>query len=81
MTKEQIVKLAKESGFTDADEYGVWITDGFWTLELERFFHAAYAAGAAAERQRCADIADQHASIEGIAQRIAAEIRGNNVHR
>ena len=29
-----------------------------------------------AERQRCADIADAHASIEGIAQKIAAEIRG-----
>lgn len=29
-----------------------------------------------AEREACADIADQHASIEGIAQRIAAEIRG-----
>jgi hypothetical protein len=30
---------------------------------------------AAAEREACADICDQHASIEGIAQRCAAEIR------
>lgn len=30
----------------------------------------------ARERERCAKIADAHASIEGIAQRIAAEIRG-----
>jgi len=29
-----------------------------------------------AEREACADIADQHASVEGIAQRIAAQIRG-----
>ncbi len=29
----------------------------------------------AAERAACADICDQHASIEGIAQRCAAEIR------
>ena len=29
-----------------------------------------------AEREACAQIADDHASIEGIAQRIAAEIRG-----
>jgi hypothetical protein len=29
----------------------------------------------AAERAACADICDQHASIEGIAQQCAAEIR------
>jgi hypothetical protein len=33
---------------------------------------------AAAERAACADICDQHASIEGIAQRCAAEIRARN---
>ncbi len=33
------------------------------------------AALLAAERAACADICDQHASIEGIAQRCAAEIR------
>jgi len=32
----------------------------------------------AAERKACADICDQHASIEGIAQRCAAEIRARN---
>ena len=31
-----------------------------------------------AERAACADICDQHASIEGIAQRCAAEIRARN---
>ena len=30
----------------------------------------------AAEREACAEICDQHASIEGIAQRCAAAIRG-----
>ena len=42
---------------------------------------AAFEAGAAAEREACADIADQHFSCEGIAQRIAATIRarGQNV--
>ena len=38
-------------------------------------FAAAIRAAVAEERERCADIADQHASIEGIAQRIAAAIR------
>ena len=36
---------------------------------------AQVAAAVAAERERCADIADQYASIEGIAQQIAAAIR------
>ena len=31
--------------------------------------------GAREEREACADICDQHASIEGIAQRCAADIR------
>ena len=32
-----IIELAKEAGFTDTDRNGVWITDGMWTKELERF--------------------------------------------
>lgn len=36
----------------------------------------AYAAAAvAAERNACADICDQHASVEGVAQQCAAAIR------
>ena len=60
--------------------------------ELERFAHLVYEsvfrdaniaasrtildAAVLEEREACAQIADAHASIEGIAQRIAAEIRG-----
>ena len=36
------------------------------------------AEGLLMERAACADICDQHASIEGIAQRCAAEIRARN---
>lgn len=36
---------------------------------------AAAEAAMAVERRECADIADQHNSIEGIAQKIAAQIR------
>src|SRR3990167_3669684 len=36
---------------------------------------AAIAAALQSEIEACADIADQHASVEGIAQRIAAQIR------
>lgn len=40
---------------------------------------ALYAAQAvAAEREACADICDQHASVEGIAQRCAAAIRARS---
>jgi hypothetical protein len=35
----------------------------------------AIQAAVLAERSACADICDQHASVEGIAQRCAAEIR------
>lgn len=39
----------------------------------------AYAARAvAAEREACADICDQHASVEGIAQRCAEAIRARS---
>ena len=39
---------------------------------------AAAQAAIEAERKACADICDQHASIEGIAQRCAAEIRARS---
>jgi len=37
MTTEEIIEMAKQSGFSDADETGVWITDGYWDKELEIF--------------------------------------------
>ncbi len=44
--------------------------------DFTRYRFAALVA--AAERAACADICDQHASIEGIAQQCAAEIRARN---
>ena len=37
----------------------------------------AYCDGRADEREACADICDQHASVEGIAQKCAEAIRGS----
>ena len=37
MTKEEIIRMAREAGFGDADDSGVWITDGYWDKELEAF--------------------------------------------
>lgn len=45
-----------------------------WGTEMH-FRRFAYAL-LAAERKACADICDQHASVEGIAQRCAEQIRG-----
>ena len=41
MEREQIIRMAREAGFEFKDRA---------EPKLERFFHAAYAAGAAAER-------------------------------
>ena len=49
MNREKIIKLAREAGF---EVYGtdVWITDGWWLEELERFA----ALVAAVEREKLA---------------------------
>jgi hypothetical protein len=70
MTQEDILKLAREAGLAIA--YAERDDDGW--KELANFA----ALVAAAERAACADICDQHASIEGVAQRCAAEIRARN---
>ena len=53
MNREDIIRMAREAGF---EVYGtdVWITDGWWLEELERFA----ALVAAAEREACAKVCD-----------------------
>jgi hypothetical protein len=65
MTRDDIIRMAREAGFAG------WKCD---EGKIERL--AALAA--AAERAACADICDQHASIEGIAQRCAEQIRARS---
>ena len=65
--RAEIIRMAKEAGFGPA-------TTELYDHSLTRFAALAVAA----EREACADICDQHASIEGIAQRCAAEIRARN---
>jgi hypothetical protein len=75
MTRADIIRMAREAGF-DVElgmlgEESVEV-DGIRINEkLERFA----ALVAAAEREACAEICDAEASIEGIAQRCAANIR------
>jgi len=59
MTKDDVIKMAREAGFRDADEKGIWITDGFWDDELGRFA----ALVAAAERETVKtyyEMSDEH---------------------
>jgi len=44
--------MAREAGGSSG---GIW---GFTVIELERFFKLAYEAGAAAEREACAQVCD-----------------------
>ena len=54
MNREDIIRMATEAGF---EVYGtdVWITDGWWLEELERFA----ALVAAFEREACAKVCDE----------------------
>jgi hypothetical protein len=72
MTREDIIRMAREA----TDEYAkenAW-RKNFWRFsqeELQRFA----ALVAAAQKEQDAQICDAEASIEGIAQRCAANIR------
>ena len=53
--REDVIRLAREAGDPDTGH------NGFWTLtqeELERFYDAAFRAGAEAEREACAKVCD-----------------------
>jgi hypothetical protein len=68
MTREDIIRMARQAGFPDY-AMGLASEDAWQKTEL---FAALIVA---AEREACAEICDGEASIEGIAQRCAANIR------
>ena len=77
MTRDDIIHMAREANILELMGYDnphmkQWQSDV--VRELERFASLV----AAAEREACADICDQHASIEGIAQRCAEQIRARS---
>ena len=49
--RDDIIRMAHEAGDLFVTQFGVASATPEW---LERFFRAAYAAGAAAEREACA---------------------------
>ena len=65
MTRDDIIRMAREA-----------FACNYTPLPVAESRIKTFAAlVAAAEREKCAQIADAEASIEGIAQRIAAAIR------
>ena len=57
MNREDIIKLAREAEF-EVYETDVWITDGWWTEELERFASLVAATARAEENEACAKVCD-----------------------
>ena len=80
MTRDDIIRMARESA--DQSPREDWNTNAwvFGEEALERFFHAAYDAGAAAERSACAQVCEEIANkpsnmVLGVALDCAAAIR------
>jgi len=65
MTRAEIIRMAREAGYTSYDS-------------LSERLHEFAALVVAAEREACADICDSEATIEGIAQKCASAIRARS---
>lgn len=59
MNREDIIRMAREAGF-EVYETDVWITDGWWLEELERFAGLVRAD----EREACAELCDEKVDAE-----------------
>ena len=62
MNREDVIRMAKEAGPLVSTPFDVW---------CDRFADLV----AAAEREECAKVCDEEATIEGVAQRCADAIR------
>ena len=74
MDREDIIRMAREAEF-EVYETDVWITDGWWTEELEHFA----ALVAAHEREACAKVVEDYCGAwddEGYALAAAIRARG-----
>jgi hypothetical protein len=65
MNREDVIRMAKEAGPLVSTPFDVW---------CDRFA----ALVAAAEREECAKVCDEEATIEGVAQRCADAIRARS---
>jgi len=65
MNREDVIRMAKEAGPLVSTPFDVW---------CDRFADLV----AAAEREECAKVCDDEATIEGVAQRCADAIRARS---
>ena len=70
MNQDDIIRMAREANRYASHQTG----DSYEWHEIRDERFAALIS--AAEREACAGICDQHAGVEGIAQRCAEQIRG-----
>ena len=70
MEPAELIELAKKAGFREADEDGVWITDGYWDEQLQRFAELIVER----ERERAAMICHQCRDWEYASEEIAYRI-------
>ena len=78
MDREDIIRMAREAGF-EVYETDVWITDGWWLEELERFAALVAAAAKAEENEACAKVVEDYCGAwndEGYALAAAMRARG-----
>lgn len=76
MNSEDVLRMAREAGFV-VYETDVWITDGWWLEELERFAKLVRAD----EREACAKVCEERQEVfqkyytKGLAAMCAEAIR------
>ena len=77
MNREDVIKLARESGIKSPDLYKLTVSH-MMIETLERFFQAAYVAGAVAEREACAKVVEAYTGAwddQGYALTVAIRAR------
>ena len=72
MTRDDIIRMAREAGLPMQYRFVGGATHWDFDEPLERFAALAYSAGAAAEREECAKVADGFIGADPIAAAIRA---------
>lgn len=57
-TTDDVLKWVLQADFGEKNKYGIWLNEGYWDKQIERFSALAYAAGAAAMKERAAKVAE-----------------------
>ena len=78
MTRDDIIQMAREAGFEVDENHDVWITNGYWLRELERFADLV----AAMEREECVKLcnwlADRYPETNAVSCSEIISIRGSD---